>query len=337
MMMFTREYYPGTYINGNYYVTGSPENGTRVKRTLRVGEDFKPAFPDSIDLKITSACGFGCPFCHESATPNGKTANLERLKAFLDPLPRVGIEVAIGGGDIFSCPEFTYDLVKWLEKDNGFLPRLTLSHRNYEKLNDTVVEGMLQYTKFPEDSVEKKLTYLLEEIPVGVSLNQYLEDPIPDRISASSFRLSSERIVYHVIAGVINPEDLWEMWLDRRHYRKILVLGFKQFGRGASYTFPDLDKTKEVVERILARQKGLFTGEVRKVIAFDNLAIEQLGIKSLLPKEEWDTFYQGDEFTASMYVDAVEETVAPTSRTPKEERTSWNQTTLLKYFNENHR
>ena len=127
------------------------------------------------------------------------------------------------------------------------------------------------------------------------------------------------------------------MWLDRRHYRKILVLGFKQFGRGASYTLPDLDKTKEVVERILARQKGLFTGEVRKVIAFDNLAIEQLGIKSLLPKEEWDTFYQGDEFTASMYVDAVEETVAPTSRTPKEERTSWNQTTLLKYFNENHR
>ncbi|MBR2246897.1 MAG: hypothetical protein IJ880_07740, partial [Bacilli bacterium] len=176
MMMFTREYYPGTYINGNYYVTGSPENGTRVKRTLRVGEDFKPAFPDSIDLKITAACRFGCPFCHESATPNGKTANLERLKAYLDPLPRVGIEVAIGGGDIFSCPELTYDLVKWLEKDNGFLPRLTLSHRNYEKLNDTVVEGMLQYTKFPEDSVEKKLNYLLEEIPVGVSLNQYLED-----------------------------------------------------------------------------------------------------------------------------------------------------------------
>lgn len=335
MMLFTREYYPGTYINGNYYVTGNPTTGTRIKRTLRVGEDFKPVFPDSIDLKITGVCKKGCPFCHEDSSPNGKVANLENLKAFLEPLPKVGIEVAIGGGDIFTCPDLTYDLVKWLI--GNFQPRLTISYQNYEELADTVVGGVLNYTKFPEGSIEEKLAYLLEEIPIGVSLNKYIENPIPEQLVSSSFHFSGDRIVYHVIVGVISPEDLWAMWISKARYKKILVLGFKQFGRGISYNIPDLTKTREVIERILTRQKNLFTGDLKKVIAFDNLAIEQLGIKDLLPKEEWDLFYQGDEFTASMYVDAVEETVAPTSRTPKPERTSWKDTTILKYFNENHR
>lgn len=337
MMMFTREYSPGTYINGNYFVTGNPETGTRIKRTLRVGEDFKPEFPDSIDLKITGVCRYGCPFCHEDSSPTGKTASLDHLKAFLEPLPKVGIEVAIGGGDILTCPDLTYDLVKWLEKDHNFLPRLTVSYRNYEDLRTTVIDGMLSYTKFPEDSVEAKLAWLLEEIPVGVSLNKYLEKPIPEEISSWSFRLSRERIVYHVIAGVISPDDLWAMWSDKFHYKKLLILGFKQFGRGTTYPIPDLAKTKEVIERILYQKDHLYMGYPTKVLAFDNLAIEQLGIKDLLPKTEWDMFYQGDEFTASMYVDAVEETIAPTSRTPKEERTPWGETTILKYFNENHR
>ena len=57
----------GTYINGNYFVQ-SDWTGTKVKRTLRVGEDFNPDFPDSIDLKITNSCSHACPFCHEDSS-----------------------------------------------------------------------------------------------------------------------------------------------------------------------------------------------------------------------------------------------------------------------------
>ncbi len=305
MMLFSREYYPGTYINGNYFVTTSRETGSRVKRTLRVGEDFKPAFPDSIDLKITNVCKFGCPFCHEDSKPTGKTANLERLKAFLSPLPKVGIEVAVGGGDILTCPELTFDLVKWMEDGNKFSPRITLSYQNYEQLGP-IVDKILQFESFEENSREDKIRQLLEETPIGVSLNKYVKYPIPDRLAGASFRFSDERIVYHVILGVISPEDLLAMWEDKYHYKKILMLGFKQVGRGANFKLPDLTRTKEVVEKIIARDMYVSSGSIRKVVAFDNLAIEQLGVKDLLPKNEWDLFYQGDEFTSSMYVDAVE-------------------------------
>ena len=91
------------YINGNY-LTRLHYDGTREKRVLRVGENFEPSFPDSIDLKITNKCLLGCSFCHEASNPSGKTANWSSLKKVLDQLPKVGIELAIGGGDVFECP-----------------------------------------------------------------------------------------------------------------------------------------------------------------------------------------------------------------------------------------
>ncbi len=50
-----------------------------------------------------------------------------------------------------------------------------------------------------------------------------------------------------------------------------------------------------------------------KVVSFDNLAIEQLGVKNLLSKEEWDTFYAGDDGTYTYYIDMVERKFARSS------------------------
>ena len=67
-----------------------------------------------------------------------------------------------------------------------------------------------------------------------------------------------------------------------------------------------------------------------KIIAFDNLALEQLDIKSALTDSEWNTFYLGDECSHSMYIDAVEGKFARTSRS--EDRVSWDSIRLLDYF-----
>ena len=50
-----------------------------------------------------------------------------------------------------------------------------------------------------------------------------------------------------------------------------------------------------------------------EVVSFDNLALEQLKIKNHITKEDWDRFYQGEDGTRTMYIDAVEQKFAKTS------------------------
>lgn len=67
-----------------------------------------------------------------------------------------------------------------------------------------------------------------------------------------------------------------------------------------------------------------------KTLGFDNLALEQLDIKSSLTDQEWNYMYMGNEGTHSMYIDAVKGEFARTSRS--EERVSWDSIGLLDYF-----
>ena len=119
------------YLNGNYVVSQNRWSSDCTKRALRYGEELISAFPDSIDLKITNKCGYGCPWCHEESVEGGKTFDLGRLKSALSGLPKdVPLEIAIGGGDVFSEPEATLELLEWIDKETEWLPRITLNWRS---------------------------------------------------------------------------------------------------------------------------------------------------------------------------------------------------------------
>jgi MoaA/NifB/PqqE/SkfB family radical SAM enzyme len=119
------------YINGNYLVHYNPYSRKLSKRGFRRGEELKASFPDSLDLKITNKCVWGCPWCHESSTKDGNSFSLERTKEVLSQLPRVPIEVAIGGGNVLDIPHETLELVDWM-KDYGFLPRITINYKDIQ-------------------------------------------------------------------------------------------------------------------------------------------------------------------------------------------------------------
>ncbi|HOG04651.1 MAG TPA: hypothetical protein PK978_00230 [Paludibacter sp.] len=65
-------------------------------------------------------------------------------------------------------------------------------------------------------------------------------------------------------------------------------------------------------------------------LSFDNLSIEQLYIKQMMTEKEWDKYYMGDEFTFSMYMDAVNQQFAPSSTS--NERESFDNYSLIEYF-----
>jgi hypothetical protein len=68
----------------------------------------------------------------------------------------------------------------------------------------------------------------------------------------------------------------------------------------------------------------------KSIISFDNLAIEQLNVRRLFTNKGWDKFYMGDDFTFTMYIDAVKQHYAPTSRNSY--RKSFSEYSLLEYF-----
>ncbi len=116
----------------------------------------------------------------------------------------------------------------------------------------------------------------------------------------------TNNIVYHIIAGV-NKVDVIEK-LCNIGYCKVLILGYKLFGFGVKFHNQNVDIELKNWYKALPKLLGKCT------LSFDNLAIEQLKVRRLFTHQGWEKFYMGDDFQFTMYIDAVKQQYAPTSR-----------------------
>lgn len=284
------------YKNGNCTVTLF-DDGTKI-REFPDSDSPCPTFPESIDVKITDYCDLGCRYCHESSTVKGKDGNLEKLLECLSGLPE-GVEIAIGGGNPLS-----HSGLKWFLRElqkKGIIANLTVNQAHlgisYSLVHDIIKEK------------------LVRGLGVSITGSYYA--------NLAKLAQNTNNVVPHVIAGVNNPgviKDLIDIGVN-----KVLILGYKKFGRGESFFN---DKISDGLSEWV-REVPQYIGKC--TLSFDNLAIEQLRVKRLFTKEGWDKFYMGDDGKFSMYVDAVEKTYAKTSRSV--ERTPFVNMTLLEFFN----
>ena len=303
------------YFNGNYYVIR--REGYLEKIAMRNGEDLIADFPDSIDLKVTNKCSHGCPFCHESSVPNGKSFDLDRTIKILSQLPEKPIEIAIGGGNIMEDIDKVKDLLEWINKNTPWLSRATVNIQDVRNLATGAVINGIGAVGISINSVEdyKELKkFFLEDIM----------SPFPPRYPFYT--------TIHVILGIF-PEnligDLIQFAKDEMSVickPSILFLGYKSWGRG-EMMYPkeeSINKIREIIRSIILQ------GEPDVPIVFDNLAIEQLKLREIIPDIVWEHTYLGDEGSCSMYIDAVNGEFARNSRYP--ERVSWDKVNLLDYF-----
>lgn len=265
----------GRYKNGNYTVKIFSD-GTKIRETD--DNEFEASFPESMDLKITNMCNVGCAFCHEKSAPNGKHGDLLNLE-FINTIHPF-TEVAIGGGDPMAHP----DIVPFLQnlKSRHIIANMTVHHSSFLK-NRTLIDQL----------IKDRLIWGL-----GVSV----VDPTEEFMSAIS---GYENAVVHVINGVIPIENLRKMY-DRDI--KVLILGYKQFGRGKAHFCAETIKNMMGMHRELPTALKHFA-----VLSFDNLAVYQLEAKRLVSTEEWQKCFMGDDGHYTMYIDAVERKFAKNS------------------------
>lgn len=263
-----------TYRNGNYDVF-LYSDGTKIKRTK--ADEFDADFPDTIDLKITDMCDIHCPMCHESSTESGRHGDLSA--PFIDTL-HFGTELAIGGGNPLCHPE----LVPFLErmKARGIVCNLTVNEEHF--LRDTArVESLLN----------DKLIWGL-----GISITRCSDEAI-------AFARAHSTAVFHAVCGMIDENGFSKLY-DKG--LKLLLLGYKKRGRGAYHYGAQ-------IENGIAWLKAHIKETAKKfaIVSFDNLAIEQLGLRESLPRELFEERYMGDDGSASMFIDLVSENYSVSS------------------------
>ena len=191
------------YKNGNYIVRLF-DDGTKLRFTL--DDEFVSEFPESIDIKITNHCDLNCPMCHEKSSLNGSHGLLNI--PFLKTLPK-GIELAIGGGNPLSHPELEMFLNEM--RLSGIVSNLTVNQKHFIK------EKVL---------IEKLIN---EHLIYGLGISVINDEAIDEIINFSN---KYSNTVVHVIAGITTLELLKKLY-DQNI--KLLVLGYKCFGRGKNY------------------------------------------------------------------------------------------------------
>lgn len=261
------------YDNGNTHVK-LYNDGTRVITTE--DDEFKFNLPMNMDIKITNQCFMGCKMCHENSVPDGKHAPLENFKFLKTWQP--GCECAFGGGMVTLYPHL--DELLRMTKECGLIANITVHQ-------DELVNNFERIKKYQEEG----LLY-----GIGVSYSH------PDTNLIECIN-KLNNVVFHVIAGLVNGHDLY--YISKNFEKpKVLFLGYKHFRRGNQL----YDKIGEKIDINIEYLKEHLKHNLNKyyVCSFDNLAISQLDIKSLLTEEQWNEFYQGDEGSSNMYVDTVE-------------------------------
>lgn len=280
------------YKNGSYIVM-MLDDGTKIRYSK--SDIYNPSRVESMDIKITNCCDMGCPMCHENSLPNGVHADVIN-NSIIDSIPPY-TELAIGGGNPLAHPYLNYFLHKC--KERKLIANITVNKKHFIDNFDFIFRFY-------------KCNYI-------------------NGIGISVFDITNEEIemikkvdgVCHVIIGV-TPIKVMEKLANNNI--KVLVLGYKDFRRGANYYCQNQD-------RIIISMKiwsDFISSAIKEhyysVISFDNLAIKQLNLKSVLTADEWDSFFMGDdgidgEFSsASMYIDLVEGKFGKNSCAPLDER-----------------
>lgn len=271
----------GKYTNGNVN-TRIYSDGTKIRETM--DDEFKPEFPENFDCNISTYCTNGCAFCYAGCSEKGRDANLMSFTNIWDNLhPYTEIALNLNSNIPAHFTEFLVML-----KEKRVIANVTVNQKQLVEFWDYLLE-----------LTEKKLIH-----GIGISLNNI------DELIGLDIPKHFPNAVIHTIVGITTDIEYTKL-ADGRH--KVLILGYKNVGRGTKYYFNKMNSYYDCFGWL---NKNLeFLMDKFKVLSFDNLALEQLNVKRLLTPEQWEQFYMGDDGSFTLYVDLVSETFARNSIT----------------------
>jgi hypothetical protein len=252
---------------------------------------FRSQAPELVDIKITDYCPFNCSYCYQDSTLEGKHGNEEWLSSLVGALGDANVfEVALGGGEPTLYPHFLPLLRKF--RAAGVVPNFT--SKNLAWLRQPFAEevfGLIGGWAYSAETVQHAERLLSE-----------VEACTKDFKGSTRAKTSIQHVV-----GLL-PEDEFRELLRfaAKNWIRVVLLGFKEVGRGLGFG---------------ARQRPRWLEIVQEVNAERNLI---LGVDTALADQYWgdilaagvrENYMTRTEGQFSCYIDGVAQTINTSSYT----------------------
>lgn len=269
-----------TYKNGNT-ITTIYNDGTKTHFTK--DDEFDFAFSECHDISISRCCDNGCEFCYYDCSPTGKHGELTGWNFFDTMRPYTEIAINIQRPMPNTLLTFIYKMFR----------------------KNIIVNITINQNHFMDEDFWDRINYWIELgyiKGIGISLTDPTQDGFIEKVK------QYPNAVVHVVAGILNPEDLTPL-MGRG--LKLLILGYKTTGRGSDYLCNNHQMISDNIFWLSSALDEVIDGF--EVVSFDNLALDQLNVKSKVSKEEWDMMYAGEDGTNTFAIDLVDGTFSRNS------------------------
>ena len=262
-----------SYKNGNYTVMLNLSDGSKMR--FNNLDNLTPDHAESIDVTISKYCEMNCGFCYAGCSKDGKHADI-MSPSFIDNLSPY-TELALNGNEPLHP-----DIVPFLKKCKKLklVPSITVNQTTFMKNIDLL-----------KTLGDDKLVYGL-----GVSLTN-TNDSFIEAIK------QFPNAVIHVVNGIV---DTGQLYVLSDKGLKILILGYKNVGRGVDYYGYNALDVEVKKAALCSELKDIIDENWFDVVSFDNLALKQLEVKRLMSEDEWARFYCGDDGQYTFYADMVD-------------------------------
>jgi organic radical activating enzyme len=280
-----------------YWTLFDPQTGAKVRFSfdgkLDQPDPVKADAPELVDIKITDTCPFGCDFCFQGSTPDGKSGmTLEKDDmgfAWQLPLALAELkvfEVAIGGGE----PTLEKGFASLLEdfRDHDIVPNFTTRSTLWLK-DDKQREKILEHAGAIAFSVRsaaeiKRLDTLLQKYNLG----------------------GSYKFTVQMVMGLQTRAQFEAALIAAREAKlRVTLLGYKTTGRGKDVKPKNYGWWLDSLKKLEADRKlGQISIDTTLAAAYEK-QIEAAGIPSWL--------FHTQEGKFSCYIDAVESKIGPSS------------------------
>ena len=281
------------FDRGTHWLLWEKSDGTKLRVPKNEGDEILYSdVPELLDVCLTAKCSFGCAFCYQDSTPEGKHPTM-KAHEIVDTILKTGaLEVAIGGGEPLEYPEF-WDIVQRLE--NSIVVNVTTRRPDLIPIYKLNKFGSIGYSAESSKVVVK----MLGKLGLTGKDDDY-ENPW------------LKKLVLHVVLGSTPVDEIMELCrLAQKYNLEVLLLAYKTDGRGKDFTpFPHDDWVDAIKRKFWHRKLQYYTGPK---LGADTPTVEKWG-KELAEKLKVNPklMSQG-EGQFSLYIDFVNETFSRAS------------------------
>lgn len=308
-------------IGEGSYAFYDPQTGDKFRWSRETLD--KSVAPELVDVKITDKCSYGCAFCYQGSTKEGKHAPLSTVKSIIDELAKAGtFEIAIGGGEPTEHPQFVEILKHAISK--GVTPNFTTFTDKW--INTKVGKG-----------VEEAIKNSKHGIGIGVSVAGEKDLVKVGNIRDALSSVRGAQVIAQTVVGVASAKvttGLMDMAIRDGH--SVLLLGYKETGRGTDFNRKEV--THEDVHEMISHFLGARTNDWEDVSLMRHLSVDTAFLSqygSVLDKLGIDPVLRtSPEGAFSMYVDAVTMRAGPSSWHPDLMRDLPSPTDIIPMFRE---